>query len=909
MEAIEWTGSGDGIVAGGMETVLWKKKNTLWEIAWKFKENYPQNLVSATWSIEGPSATAASMSQLDLLGPKEAGKCVFICCNDGKSEYIKLELCHPQPVSMVQWRPSTRRHSPRDTKRSQRHVLLTCCLDGTVRLWCEMDSGKTRKVAKDTNDHKTIRRSFCVGAVIEINQALNGALGMDIVITWAKEIRCMFETGEGANHFISTGVYEHGGTGKCEWLVGYGPGSLVTLWAIHCLDDISPLRFPRVTLWKKQNLELEHPHNSGFSGFQGQSLLNKVVISRDCVSGLPTICSLVHLSHCNSLVWSLLHAQRSGDVEDVSSDKSSTGQILSCSARRILSIEGHTGKILQVAVHPCVSEFELAVSLDSNGLLLFWSLSTISNCISDLPTLMPSWKLCGKLRTRKSCSNYTSLRWAPSLLDEDMVLLMGHVGGIDCFIVKISQTEVDDIVCHYVCTIPFTGHGHYEDGPANIFSVPLPSCNDKTVMYNKFMLLGVWLKGLESLSWEITFHSFDLSESCCGCIDDNNTVKCSMCKFETTFCGKKYFIGVNPCSSQFPEPHTRNQVTSFAVVCPNNLVPMQQKLVYDNDPCSKIPPYTMATGYSDGSLRLWRSELGGSSTSCMPWELVGMLVAHQGPVSAISLTDGGRKIATVSAASHSNAVSNVRIWESVCVTELGSFVLEDTLSFDRNIVAVNWLTLENGQSLLGVCLQNELKVYAQRHYGGQILLDTKNSLKMQNWFCLAFSPTFAAHDFTWGRRAIAIVVHQSYLSIYSQFLFLIDKKHRAKCNSNVFIDNFCCHKSGINENIVSTIFTVCDSESSAGDQRGDYESAPSVNIDMKNDHLVASDQLKCGGAILGSWSMLEIAEKLRGSLPVYHPKALFLNIYSGILASSMLLSAKCSFSYSNFSTFAELPQC
>ncbi|KAJ4728093.1 Transducin family protein/WD-40 repeat protein [Melia azedarach] len=868
VEAVKWTGSGDGIIAGGIETVLWKKKNKLWEIAWKFKENQPQNLVSATWSIEGPSATASCMNEPDILGPKEVGKCVYVCYGDGKPEYTKVELCHPQPVSMIQWRPSTGRHALGDTKRQWRHVLLTCCLDGTVRLWSEMDNGRARKVGKDMNDHKTMRRSFCVAAVIEINQALNGALGRDVFLTWATETRGMFKAGEGGNQFISTGAYEHGRTGKCEWLVGFGPGSLVTLWAIHCLDDISPLRFPRVMLWKKQNLDLQHLQNTGFSSSQGQLLLNKVVIARNCASSPPILCSLIHLSHCNSLFWSLLHTQTSKGVDNASADKSKNGNFLSCSASMTLNLDGHTGKILQVAIHPCVSEVELAISLDSNGLLLFWSLSTISNCISALPALVPSWKYCGKLGTQKSCPKYTSLRWAPSILDENRVFFMGHVGGIDCFIVKISRNEVDDTVCHYICTIPFTDHGPYEDGPTNLFCVPLSSCYDKIIMYNKFMLLGVWMKSFEALSWEITLHSIDLLESCHGCNnDDNSTVKSSMWKFETIFCGKRYFIVVNPCSSQFPDPLTHNHVTSFAVVCPSSLVPMHQKLVYENYLCSKIPAYTMATGFSDGSLKLWRSNLGRPSTSCTPWELVGMFVAHQGPVSAICLTDCGQKIATVSTPNCSD-VSTLCIWGSVCFTGLGSFILEDTLSFDRNVVTVNWLTLENGQFLLGVCMPNKLQIYAQRHCGGQTLLNSRNSSKMQSWFCLAFAHTYpATHDFFWGHRATAIVVHESYLTLYSQWLFLRDRKPEA------------------NETFLSAIFTDSDSgflKSQAEDQGGEHKSAAPLNIDVTNDHLIAIDQLKCASDVmLGFWSMLEISEKLGGSLPVYHPEALLINIYSG----------------------------
>ncbi|KAF1001385.1 hypothetical protein AG4045_002535 [Apium graveolens] len=34
-------------------------------------------------------------------------------------------------------------------------------------------------------------------------------------------------------------------------VIGFGPHRMVTLWAIHCLDDVTPMRYPRVTLWKR----------------------------------------------------------------------------------------------------------------------------------------------------------------------------------------------------------------------------------------------------------------------------------------------------------------------------------------------------------------------------------------------------------------------------------------------------------------------------------------------------------------------------------------------------------------------------------------------------------------------------------------------------------------------------------
>lgn len=106
---MQWTASGDGLIAAGiLEVVLWKKKNKIWEVAWKTRTEAPQTLVAATWTIEGPAATAARafnhpggqhFDQSSL--PREASRCVLIYHGDGKSGFVKLELCHPQPVTMI----------------------------------------------------------------------------------------------------------------------------------------------------------------------------------------------------------------------------------------------------------------------------------------------------------------------------------------------------------------------------------------------------------------------------------------------------------------------------------------------------------------------------------------------------------------------------------------------------------------------------------------------------------------------------------------------------------------------------------------------------------------------------------------------------------------------------------------
>ncbi|GLT84801.1 hypothetical protein SLE2022_030140 [Rubroshorea leprosula] len=92
----------------------------------------------------------------------------------------------------------------RDAIHPPRHILLTCCLDGTTRLWCEIDGGRVKKAGKErATDWKSNRRSFCVAAVIEINQALNGFLGADISLTWAIEIGDIIKNSEGTNQIFT----------------------------------------------------------------------------------------------------------------------------------------------------------------------------------------------------------------------------------------------------------------------------------------------------------------------------------------------------------------------------------------------------------------------------------------------------------------------------------------------------------------------------------------------------------------------------------------------------------------------------------------------------------------------------------------------------------------------------------
>ncbi|KAK2971720.1 hypothetical protein RJ640_004014 [Escallonia rubra] len=876
VEALKWTFTGDGIISGGSEVVLWRKKPRSWEIAWKYKPEVPHVLVSATWSIEGPSATAPS-SQLHAGSSStinEASNCVLVCHrSDRESNYLNAELRHPLPVSMIQWRPSTEKQPKSYERYSMRLVLLTCCLDGTIRLWSEIDDGRARKVGKDINDQRMARLSFRVCAVVEINQEMNGSLGSDIFVRWATGIDGMGSFGEDKSQSSSPGHYQHDRAGRCEWLIAFGPRMLVTLWAIHCLDDVAPIRFPRVTLWKREEL-------MGPEVGRSSLLLNKVVITRNQVYGPPTVCSLLLLLPCNSLAWLQLNSQKLTSIREDQIDVSRSENLSSCCPCENLNINGHNGNILQVAMHSYGCEFDIAASVDTQGLVLFWSVSPFSNCILGLPTLNPTWKLCGKIAVQDPHLKYSTLRWGPAISDEDGVLLMGHGRGIDCLIVKILKSKEEKLLFHNLCTIPFSFRCLGE-GPTNVYSIPLPSDNDQVLVCNTFLLLAVWRNDFQALSWKITIYPFDLSESSSGLKDtaENNVWTC-----ETIFVGKKYCVSVYPCSSVLPDPQSLSQVTSFATVSPTNFV------LSEEEKCGSYTAYHMVTGCFDGSLKLWRSILAQSSNSISQWELVGMLAADQGPILKASTTECGRKIATTSTAEESNTSTDLHIWNTVHLSSAGSLILEDAFSLNGEVVALNWLTMGNGHLLLGVCLSNELRVYGQRRRVRESIVKLEKYLEGNIWFCLALTKTYSPiRDFFWGPKNTAVVVHDEYFCLISQWLSLADKKLQTDCPA-IIKDHKCDCNGGSYEYMNSAIFTGfsdCDSNGSLlEDNNGKYRSMFPVKMNVRNDFLssisVESHKQTCNSGVrIGFWSLLEVAEHFVGSLPVYHPEALLMNICSG----------------------------
>ncbi|VVB03520.1 unnamed protein product [Arabis nemorensis] len=882
VEAMEWTGSGDGIIVGGTDIVLWKRRNQSWEIAWKFTGDHLQDLVSSTWSLEGPFATATSWSKFPA-ECDEAGKRVLAYYSDGES-YRKVELPHPQRISMIQWRPVVAEQSEICIGKSMRNVLMTCCLDGAVRLWSEVDGGKTKKGMKDVSDHK---KSFCVAAVIEINQVLDGYLGRDLFIFWGTLTGGILKTIKGTNQFFSVEKYDHESVGQCGWLVGYGPGKSGSLWAVYCLDDISPMRSLRITLRARQEsneIGVVLPSLADATGSSDQLLLKKVSVLRNNRYGPPLICSSIYLSPCNTVYWSSLHTIKSHDSEDSSANKSN---VLKCITGNILDLDGHGGKILQVAFDPFICEAVYNASLDYNGLIIIWSLCDYLNRAIDHPISLSSWKPCGRLQNQELGLKYTSICWAPSSLNDERFLLVGHVEGVDCFSVRNCGRGYDGFLTHYICTIPFAVSHPLENGPTSIFAIPLPNSCGKTFKNNRFLLLSVWMKEkrFDALSWRVSLHHFNAAGSTCDChFHDFDSTGSGKWLFEDTFSGKTNCIAVRSCSSEIPKSHRHDEVTSFAVVNPSSRA-------LENDMNIESPAYTLATGQADGSLKLWRSSLQESSTPSVPWELVGMLTIGQNPVSAISLTDSGHKIAALCTENHSKAVHTVSIWEIVHLIDSGVFILEDKLHVDAEVVAVRWSAVGNDQLLFGVCTRKEMRVYgiARQPCRSTSFAVSDYSSEARIWQCFAVTRTSSAiHDLWWGSKAMTALVHNDYVSLHGQWFAVIDKKEKIDNYPVIYAANLPNLVNATEEGRDSKLLSDSGSKdlkeaNTASISRGCAPLPPTSNAidDWQSSSMPLTGTAYGSDAINDITSMLHMVDKLGGALPLYHPQALLVAIRSG----------------------------
>ncbi|VAH76465.1 unnamed protein product [Triticum turgidum subsp. durum] len=764
---------------------------------------------------------------------------------------------------MIQWRPLTL--SVSDPSEVRREILMTCCLDGTARLWTGAEVTRSKKQA-------TSRRSFSVIAVIELDNILNGVLGVDISVRWAVETGSVVSRDEEAKFKLFTGHYWQNKVGKCEWLVSVGPGRCINFWAAHCLDDVSPPRYPRITLWKQS--EPQAWEESAINPKSTvQPMFVETVISRSICSGPPTRCSLLHLLPDNSFIWSRLPFDLSSDSgSHVSSDSSKS---ISCCSTKTINQVGHKGSIIEVSVHPYSCEIELAVSMDSSRMLFVWSLSTLSTLISTLhaPTY-PLWKLLCKfdLRDISSDVQYSCLCWAPSVFHDNRFLVLGGENGADLVVVRIPNGGV--VSCHKMFTVPFLGGSNAEEPPDSIHTIPLASNCNKSFLNNSFLIVCVWRKSFQVLSWKVVLHSENHHEGR-GCLCEfsaNSLSTADQGRHVTYVHGKMFAAAIYEGSTVFPTDVDGEYPTCISVMSLDNTVlPLQQHV-----PFATSSGYHIATGYSDGTVKLWKMsgadnplQTGRGSNS---WELVGMFGAHPGPISAISLSRCGR-VATVGRNVQKNSTS-IHIWEAVKLMGDGYFLLEDALMIQSAVVGLDWLSLGNGRFLLAVCFRNKLHIYSHKHPSFQNVLHTANVKHL--WSCIALAHSH--HDvasFCWGPKASIVLVHNNHLSLFSSWLVRGANERitqKGICSATDVHDKLSCTVH-VNE----TIF----GKSGLSENYSNMEATENNSTLLPGQH-----NSHCSN---GLWSLLDISSNLSGPLAPYHPRALIHHLYSGVDYSNLFL--------------------
>ncbi|XP_020526297.1 uncharacterized protein LOC18439600 [Amborella trichopoda] len=915
VEAIAWTGSGDGIIAVGIEVVMWKKKSnsdmlpssseSSWETISKSRiEGEPsQNLVSATWSVQGPVATTAQGFQVEIPSSSKtpsattAMRKVMLWFGDGDAH---IELSHPQPVMMIQWRPTSSSKGDDGPHPLRMNVLLTCCLDGVVRLWNEIDSGRSR-TDKRFRDAKP---SFYVTAVIEIDRCLNGKLGIDVFVVWAKEIRGV---NAACDEFLTDACLsseEEKKAGYCEWLIGVGPGSSLCFWAIHCLDNVSPLQCPRVHLWKKQSLEASETtdiiYDSKDSVFSRSPIFLTAVISRSRSSAPPTSACLFQLLPNNSFRWSYLKDPPLSDDYSFSV-QSMKEKRLSCIVHSVLNQDGHVGNIELLMLHPFIYEVELAVSLDSNGCVVFWSLPTIPNHEMGMPTLPHlAWKFLGKILSDDLPlgAKYSTLAWGPLVVDGNTLLLIGHSHGIDCFIVSVvwRKGNAANMVQHCkIHTILFPNQS-INSALDRLHATHLPPTCGQGFNCHRFLLMGFRMEGFHASSWEVVLHSDDLSRSgCCACDSVSGstpTPTANAIVHQPIFSTRKYRLSAILCSPNlFDTCNKGHQVTSVAVPCDNNLMaylPYGSGASSHDGLCYDVSACHLASGFSNGVVKLWRItgppelSLYDSET---PFECVGMWKAHQGPVSMIALSTSGCKIATAGVGCPNNS-NSVCIWDPVNIFDAGHFVLEDEINLDGVVIALNFLVIGNGRLLLGVCLQSELRVYSQRRYDGCVSAEPGET---HIWFCFAYLRVpSSVHSFFWGPKATLVLVHERYFCLPSQWSFC--DGYSSQNGICLKYAEFGLHQLAEEESCVyhanSDLHIIQKPPMDAATSGAGDSMLPS-KFNGKTVHaynglfvtMTEHDLVCCKKS--GMYSLLNMAEDLCGPLPVYHPKALLHCLFSG----------------------------
>jgi WD40 repeat protein len=260
----------------------------------------------------------------------------------------------------------------------------------------------------------------------------------------------------------------------------------------------------------------------------------------------------------------------------------------------------------------------------------------------------PLWKLLCKfdLCDIQADVEYSCLCWAPSVIQQNRFLVLGSEKGADCFVVSI-QNEGDVLSCQKMFTIPFFEGSNAEGPPDSIHTIPLASNCDGPFVNNSFVVVCLWRTSFQVLSWKVVLH-LENQNKCgmCLCGFSASSLSTADQGRHGTYLNADMFSAVI-CkgSSVFPTCLDGEYPTCISATPLNNTVLSLQQHGSGTASC-----YHIATGYSDGTVKLWKMSFADNPLHTEKeshiWQLVGTFGADRGPITAISLSNCGR-IATV----------------------------------------------------------------------------------------------------------------------------------------------------------------------------------------------------------------------------------------------------------------------
>ncbi|KAJ7555420.1 hypothetical protein O6H91_05G036700 [Diphasiastrum complanatum] len=733
---------------------------------------------------------------------------------------------------------------------------------------------------------------------------------------WAHETRIknLTRAEEGKSESIAT-VAPISQIAPCEWLVGLGPCGSLTLWSVHCLDDIYPPRCPRVMMWQQRSGLLPSICTSIADKVNSPlCLLNfKVVANRpeNGLSGPPSSIDLFENFMGGHHRWSRIWPP----VSAIGGDGGSNGAaLLSSSAKKnawgisseLLHVYGHLGSVISMATHP-VTSTRLAASLDDKGVVLIWFLTPCLGPSFDIGSFqVPVWRLSDRSEDRLFCFGMLDmLAWAPPILPGSRaVLVVGSSCSIDCYLISKTGNSIKEkfgafsIVHDHLLrlTLPLFGTNDNLKGVYTVSRAP-PEMSDQGKA--SFSVVGI---GQQSslLSWNLeiqvdsrdkALHSDPVGISTCdqmqdsgiGLIDELDIYQIDSLRNKESICTAS-FQQSKGCTRYLDDFANERGLINFKcnLLDSTGLNDMFEMTCVDvaTTPMeyfetSQIVPealvqrtsaYDLVTGDVDGFLRFWKVHLDTLSIPSVKgksfWECVGVVQIATQPLKLIAVALGGGIIAF--AESLSGGLQRIKILEVMYCSMKLELVLSGEILVTDPVTTMSWFDLRNAQLLLGVASQNHVCVYAETKVSFKEFCDSsknfrENSAK-SSWVCLAsVSLSFSVGKLLWAPNGSILVASESHVCALSQWTSLALSKEN---------DTF-------GDKEAFTNFKRC-----AGNFQG---SCISQTPSKDNPHCksLIKQWLHCLFQKKSSCTLLEAAGAISCPLPEYHPKSILHFLQTG----------------------------